>query len=355
MNSFIYLLTFFSVIYNINGRIISFNNKTINQNNSSNSILSKKPLILFSIENSIRNELKLGQVSGLASSISNPNHLIIFHRGSRKWNQQSFPDVYNFNRKKFGAIRENTILTVNSQTGEIINQWGNNTFYMPHGLTTDNQGNVWLTDVAMHQVFKYSGNKLLLTLGELFVPGDDTKHFCKPTDVVVSKDGSNIYVSDGYCNSRIVKFDSNGKLIKQYQMPLGKMPLIVPHSLILIESLNLICVADRENQRIVCFNTKNDEGNVKYIIENTLLNTVYAITYDSTRNYIYAISGKTRFSPAIGYTFSANPKSFGNLISTWKLLDKYGEPHDLTMSLDGRSLFVGEIRPNRIISFDILN
>ncbi|CAF4358463.1 unnamed protein product, partial [Adineta steineri] len=123
----------------------------------------------------------------------------------------------------------------------------------------------------------------------------------------------------------------------------------------LIESLNLICVADRENQRIVCFNTKNDEGNVKYIIENTLLNTVYAITYDSTRNYIYAISGKTRFSPAIGYTFSANPNSFGSLISTWKLLDKYGEPHDLTMSLDGRSLFVGEIRPNRIISFDIFN
>jgi len=86
-------------------------------------------------------------------------------------------------------------------------------------------------------------------LGELFVPGDDSFHFCKPTDVIVSSNGSNIYVADGYCNSRIVKFDSNGRFVKQYEMPKGDKPLVVPHSLVLIESLDLICVADRENGR----------------------------------------------------------------------------------------------------------
>jgi peptidylamidoglycolate lyase len=88
-----------------------------------------------------------------------------------------------------------------------------------------------------------------LTLGEPFVPGSDSSHFCKPTDVAVSNDGLNIYVADGYCNSRIVKFDSNGKFVKQYQMPIGGKALIIPHSLVLIESLNLLCVADRQNRR----------------------------------------------------------------------------------------------------------
>ncbi len=31
-------------------------------------------------------------------------------------------------------------------------RWGANTFYMPHSITVDNQGNVWVTDVGLHQV-----------------------------------------------------------------------------------------------------------------------------------------------------------------------------------------------------------
>ena len=37
--------------------------------------------------------------------------------------------------------------------------------------------------------------------------------------------------------------------INEYKMPLGEKSLVVPHSLCLIESLNIICVADRENGR----------------------------------------------------------------------------------------------------------
>ncbi len=98
-------------------------------------------------------------------------------------------------------------------------------------------------------MFKYSEGKLVLTLGESFVPGSDSSHFCKPTDVVVSNDGLNIYIADGYCNSRIVKYDSNGNFIKEYKMPSGEKSLVVVHCLVLIESLNLLCVADRENRR----------------------------------------------------------------------------------------------------------
>lgn len=55
---------------------------------------------------------------------------------------------------------------------------------MPHGISVDPQGNIWLTDVALHQAFRYKKNNFDqpdLVLGEKFVPGSDDKHFCKPT------------------------------------------------------------------------------------------------------------------------------------------------------------------------------
>ena len=62
------------------------------------------------------------------------------------------------------------------------------------------------------------------------------------------------------------------------------------------------------------------------------------------------------FNEALGYTFSAHPRSFGEFIESWKPTDiGFGEPHDLTISIDGHSLFVGQIRPNHIHLFDILN
>ena len=125
-------------------------------------------------------------------------------------------------------------------------------------MTTDREGNIYLTDVGLHQVFRLSSNfTVTLTLGEKLVPGHDDNHFCQPTDVAVASNGD-IFVSDGYCNSRILKFDKNGKLIKQFKSPISKVAseagdFLVPHSLALVEDLDLICVADRENRRIQCF------------------------------------------------------------------------------------------------------
>lgn len=55
-------------------------------------------------------------------------------------------------------------------------------------------------------------------MGEKFIPGSDQGHFCKPTGVAVTVDGS-IYVADGYCNNRIMKFDRNGKFVMQWGHP----------------------------------------------------------------------------------------------------------------------------------------
>lgn len=87
---------------------------------------------------------------------------------------------------------------------------------MPHGLTIDHEDNAWVTDVALHQVFKFgphgSNDKPLLTLGTAFIPGVGDAKFCKPTSVAVLENGD-FFVADGYCNARILKYDKAGNKI----------------------------------------------------------------------------------------------------------------------------------------------
>jgi peptidylamidoglycolate lyase len=84
---------------------------------------------------------------------------------------------------------------------------------MPHGLTVDKNNYVWITDVGLQQIFKFSHEgKLLMKLGEEEVAGNDSAHFNRPADVAIADDGS-FYVSDGYINSRVVKFSASGKYL----------------------------------------------------------------------------------------------------------------------------------------------
>lgn len=90
----------------------------------------------------------------------------------------------------------------------------------------DFDNNLWVTDVAMHQVLKFppllnsevNNTKPLLTLGNKFIPGSDLGSFCKPTAVAVLSSGE-FFVSDGYCNSRIIKYSPDGNVILHWGRP----------------------------------------------------------------------------------------------------------------------------------------
>lgn len=70
----------------------------------------------------------------------------------------------------------------------------------------------------MHQIFRFniknSTTKPELTLGEAFKPGKAAHLFCKPTSVASLENGD-FFVADGYCNTRIVKFNFNGEKITE--------------------------------------------------------------------------------------------------------------------------------------------
>ncbi|CAL8067913.1 unnamed protein product [Calicophoron daubneyi] len=209
-----------------------------------------------------------GPISAVAMhNLQKSNKVYVLHRGRSVWNSSTFDDNNVYQYQGQGPIKDEVLALISD--GKLQEAYLKDTFYLPHGLTVDPEGNIWITDTAMHQIFKFSldaPEKPLLVLGEKFVPGNDSKHFCKPTHVVVSRNGA-FFVSDGYCNNRIIKFDKTGVVKKQWGKPTknfespDRFELNLPHHMALSEKLNMLCVADRENHRVVCYDVGVWSGN----------------------------------------------------------------------------------------------
>lgn len=155
-------------------------------------------------------------------------------------------NVYLFHRAK------DPIICFDSH-GHVIRTWGNEVIKNAHGLRIDAEGHIWVTDLDTHQVYKYTPKgKLLLTLGKKGEAGLATDQFDKPTDVAFGAKGE-LYVSDGYGNSRVMKFAADGKFLKTWGTP-GTNPgeFDTPHT-ILVNDLGWVIVGDRENERVQVF------------------------------------------------------------------------------------------------------
>lgn len=112
--------------------------------------------------------------------------------------------------------------------------------------------------------------------------------FNGPTDVVVS-DKREVFISDGYGNSRIVVYTYDGKYVREWGGH-GAMPgqFNIPHGIDLDER-GVVYVADRENSRIQLFNQSGallgvwesglkPEGDMK----RPWLHHLSAVTYSQT-------------------------------------------------------------------------
>ena len=125
-----------------------------------------------------------------------------------------------------------------------------------HGLRVDRDGNVWVTHIGFHQVIKFDQNgQQLLALGIKGQMGNDDKTFNMPTDLAFGPHGE-VYVSDGYGNSRVVKFSKQGQYLTTWGKK-GSEPgeFNTPHS-IAVDSQGHVYVSDRGNRRIQIFDFK---------------------------------------------------------------------------------------------------
>jgi DNA-binding beta-propeller fold protein YncE len=139
--------------------------------------------------------------------------------------------------------------------GKFLRSWGKGIFGSAHGLRIDKNDDVFVTDTATHQVTKFTKEgTVVFTLGKKDVGGNDQSTFNRPTDVAFASNGD-FYVSDGYGNSRVVRFSPLGKYLMQWGKP-GRGPgeFQVPHTL-QVDSKGQVYVSDRENNRIQIFDS----------------------------------------------------------------------------------------------------
>jgi len=158
-------------------------------------------------------------------------------------------DVYVFHRAAKGIDH----LVVFDAKGHYSRSWGKETFANPHGVRIDSAGHVWLVDNGDHTVRKYTRKgELLMALGKPGQHGATKDTFYRPTDIAFAPDGS-FYVSDGYGNSRVVKFSKEGKYLLEWgKKGSGPGEFNLPHQ-VQLDSKQRVWVSDRENNRIQCF------------------------------------------------------------------------------------------------------
>ncbi|KAM8744151.1 peptidyl-glycine alpha-amidating monooxygenase isoform 1-T3 [Acanthopagrus schlegelii] len=302
-----------------------------------------------------QSSLQLGQVSGLA--LDTDSNLVIFHRGDHHWGADSFNSKARYLQRSLGPIQQSTILVVDPDKGNILKASGRNMFYLPHGITTDKENNYWVTDVALHQVLKVSSDgsdRTLLALGEAFTPGSDSSHFCQPTDVAVDIETGNIFVSDGYCNARILKFSADGKYLSEWGAGSSdrrrRIPFRIPHSLVFLPNKQEVCVADRENGRIQCFIAETGEF-VKEVKKEEFEGEVFAITYSPAGNgLIFAVNGDSPYysAPLRGFVIDYLTKDILDTFNPEK--KEFKMPHDIAVTKDG-SVFVGDAGNKSVFKF----
>ena len=118
-------------------------------------------------------------------------------------------------------VFRNTILVIDRQ-GNLIESWkqwdslfeGGRGPHQIYVQPYDPERHVWVVDDMNHVIHKFTndGKTKVFTLGEMgvFGPNDDLQHFNRPTMIDWLPDGT-FFVSDGYANSRVVKFNKDGK------------------------------------------------------------------------------------------------------------------------------------------------
>jgi hypothetical protein len=132
-------------------------------------------------------------------------------------------------------------------------------FAFAHAVRVDPQDNIWAVDEGTNMVIKFTPEgRVAMVIGRRPEPGETAPSnaepyvLSRPTDVAWDAAGS-IFVSDGYGNSRVVKYDKNGRFIATVgTRGSGQGQLNLPHT-IATDAKGNVYVGDRSNSRIQVF------------------------------------------------------------------------------------------------------
>lgn len=208
-------------------------------------------------------DLHLGEMAGVA--VNSKGHVFVFSRGSTTG-------------PAFGAAAAQVLEF--DATGRYVREIGKGLYAWAyaHTIRVDRNDNLWAIDKGSDMVVRFNPQgRVNMVFGRKKEASDEAEpwtrvnpprppidgQFRQPTDVTWDPQG-NIYISDGYINARVAKYDANGDWVKSFGEP-GNGPgqLNTPHS-IAADAQGDIYVADRGNRRIQVF---NGDGGLKRTIQ----------------------------------------------------------------------------------------
>ncbi len=163
-------------------------------------------------------------------------------------------NVYVFGRGDYPLI-------IFDRGGNFLETWGAGEFMRPHGITIDAADNLYLADDDAHVIEKRTKDgKLIFRLGEKgkAAAWQEGKPFNRPTHVAINPATGDLFVTDGYGNSRVHKYDSEGKYIQSWGES-GSLngQFSLPHN-IAMNGTDRVTVCDRENFRLQTFTTDGE-------------------------------------------------------------------------------------------------
>jgi NHL repeat len=198
-------------------------------------------------------DMYLGEVAGVA--VNSKGHVFVFSRG-------------NSTGPAYGASAAQ--LLEFDGDGKFVREIGHNLYAwsFAHAVRVDKEDNIWVADKGSDMVIKFNPEgRVAMVFGRKQEASDEgtgpLKHpnpplppvdgmFRQVTDMAWDAAG-NTYISDGYVNSRVAKFDKDGNWVKSWGEP-GDQPgqFHTPHN-IAVDADGNVYVADRGNARIQVF------------------------------------------------------------------------------------------------------
>jgi DNA-binding beta-propeller fold protein YncE len=205
-------------------------------------------------------DMNLGEASGVA--VNSKGEIAVFTRS----NSASGP--------AYGATASQVLLF--DKNGRFLREVGKGLYAWSyaHAVRFDKDDNLWAIDKGSDMIVRINPEgHVTMVFGRKKEASDDAEpwtrvtpprppvpgQFRQPTDVAFDTDG-NIYISDGYINSRVAKFDKNGDWVASLGEPGGgKLGLLnTPHS-IANDAKGNIYVADRGNRRVQVIDPKTNQ------------------------------------------------------------------------------------------------
>ena len=153
--------------------------------------------------------------------------------------------------------RGDTPMMVFDGDGNLLKTWGDGQILDAHGIFITPSDEIYLVDRDAHEVIKFdTDGNVLMRIGNREKPSlhDPFNH---PADIAIAPSGE-IFIADGYGNSRVHRFTSDGTLIKSWgSRGDGPGQFTTPHG-IWVDDRERVYVCDRENNRVQIFTVEGE-------------------------------------------------------------------------------------------------